>query len=136
MLVDSSVWIDFLRGTVNPEANFLKDSLDRGDPVWLVPPILQEVLQGADSPQRFSKWDRALGGLPLTQEGDIRAVTRAAALLYAKCRWHAFTPRSANDCLIAAYAVRSEMPLLHRDRDFEQIAAVEPALLLLRLRHR
>ena len=134
MLVDSSVWIDFLRGGSEPETLFLKASLDRGDPVWLAAPILQEVLQGADSRQRFGKWDGALGELPMVQDTDLRGLTRAAALLYARCRWQAFTPRSANDCLIAAYAIRFELPLLHRDRDFEQIAIIEPALKLLRPR--
>jgi hypothetical protein len=63
MLVDSSVWIDFLRGGRAVETLVLKTSLERGDSVWLAPPILQEVLQGADSQQRFDKWDAALGGL-------------------------------------------------------------------------
>lgn len=132
MLVDSSVWIDFLRGGETPETLFLKASLDRGDPVWLAAPILQEVLQGADSQQRFDKWDGALGELPMVQDEDLRGLTRAAAVLYARCRWQAFTPRSANDCLIAAYSIRFELPLLHRDRDFDRIAMVEPALKLLR----
>lgn len=107
--------------------------MERGDPLWLVPPILQEVLQGADSPQRFDKWDRVLGELPMVEDSDLRSLTREAARLYAKCRWRAFTPRSANDCLIAAYAVRFELPLLHRDRDFEHIAKVEPRLKTLRV---
>jgi hypothetical protein len=131
MLVDSSVWIDFLRGGTAPETLFLKDSLERGDPVWLVPPILQEVLQGADSLPRFNKWDQALGELPMVEGRDQRNVAREAALLYAKCRWAAFTPRSANDCLIAAYAIRFELPLLHRDRDFERIAGIDSELKLL-----
>jgi predicted nucleic acid-binding protein len=133
MLVDSSVWIDFLRGGKTAETLFLNESLDRGDPVWLAAPILQEVLQGADSKQRFQKWDKALGELPMIEDADLRALTREAAALYAACRWRAFTPRSANDCLIAAYAIRSGMPLLHRDRDFERIAAIEPNLKLLQL---
>lgn len=132
MLVDSSVWIDFLRGGGAPETLLLKSSLERGDPVWLAAPILQEVLQGADSQERFAKWDGALGELPMVEDLDMRALTRAAALLYARCRWRAFTPRSANDCLIAAYAISFELPLLHRDRDFERIAQIEPALKLLR----
>jgi len=131
VLVDSSVWIDFLRGGKSPETLLLKTSLDRGDPIWLAPPILQEVLQGADSPQRLSKWDKALGELPMVEDKDGRGLARAAAAIYAACRWQAFTPRSANDCLIAAYAIRSELPLLHRDRDFEHIALIEPRLKLL-----
>lgn len=132
MLVDSSVWIDFLRGGTAAETLFLRASLGRGDPVWLAAPILQEVLQGADSKQRFQKWDKALGELPMIQDADLRGLTRAAATIYAECRWQAFTPRSANDCLIAAYAIRSGLPLLHRDRDFEHIAAIDQKLKLLR----
>jgi predicted nucleic acid-binding protein len=128
MLVDSSVWIDYLRGGLTPETLVLKASLERGDPIWLAPPILQEVLQGADSQQRFKAWDAALGELPMVQDADLRGLTRAAALLYARCRWQGFTPRSANDCLIAAYAIRARLPLLHRDRDFDQIGKIERAL--------
>jgi len=132
MLVDSSVWVDFLRGGQAQETLFLRDSLKRGDPVWLAAPILQEVLQGAESQQRFGKWDRALGELPMVQDADSRGLARAAARLYARCRWQGFTPRSTNDCLIAAYAIRFGLPLLHRDRDFDQIAAIEHGLKLLR----
>lgn len=132
MLVDSSVWIDFLRGGQSVETLFLRARLERGEPVWLAAPILQEVLQGAESQQRFDKWDRALGELPMVQDADIRGLTRAAARLYARCRWQGFTPRSTNDCLIAAYAIRSKLPLLHCDRDFDRIAVIEHALKLLR----
>lgn len=133
MLVDSSVWIDFLRGGKAAETAFLRSSLERGEPVWLAPPILQEVLQGADSQARFNKWDRALGELPMVEDSSLRQLTREAAILYARCRWRAFTPRSANDCLIAAYAIRFELPLLHRDRDFERIAQVDARLTLLKV---
>jgi hypothetical protein len=128
MLVDSSVWIDFLRGNDTPQTVFLKQTLQLGDAIWLAAPILQEVLQGAGSPERFEKWDRVLGELPMVEDGDLRSLTRQAAKLYAQCRWRAFTPRSANDCLIATYAVRFELPLLHRDRDFDHIAKIEPRL--------
>jgi hypothetical protein len=131
VLVDSSVWIPFLRGDATAEVEMLVDALARRDPVWLAPPILQEVLQGADRPERFAKWDRVLGELPLLVEPDARAAARAAAHLYARCRWAGTTPRSANDCLIAVHAVSNRMPLLHCDRDFKFIAKVEPKLILL-----
>ena len=132
MLVDSSVWIDFLRGGQAVETLFLGTSLRRGEPVWLAAPILQEVLQGADSRQRFDKWDRALGELPMVRDADLRDLTRAAAHLYARCRWQGVSPRSTNDCLIAAYAIRSGLPLLHCDRDFDRIAEIEHSLKVLR----
>jgi predicted nucleic acid-binding protein len=91
---------------------------------------LQEVLQGADRAERFAKWDRVLSELPSLVEPDARAAARAAAHLYARCRWAGTTPRSANDCLIAVHAISNRMPLLHCDRDFKLIAKVEPTLVL------
>jgi hypothetical protein len=131
MLVDSSVWVAFLRGDATSEVDLLVEALDRARPVWLAPPIVQEVLQGADSPDRFARWERVLGDLPLLIEPDARAVAREAAHLYARCRWAGVTPRSANDCLIAVHAIGARMPLLHCDRDFPLIAGVEPKLALL-----
>ncbi|HTV79776.1 MAG TPA: PIN domain-containing protein [Steroidobacteraceae bacterium] len=94
-------------------------------------PILQEVLQGADSSVRFTRWERVLGQLPMLVEQDARSTARNAANLYARCRWSGVTPRSANDCLIAVAAIGAAMPILHRDRDFIAIAKVEPKLSLL-----
>ena len=131
MLVDSSVWIDFLRGSDTPEVRFLRTALEQGAPVWTAPPVLQEVLQGADTAHRFLRWERILGELPLLTVPDARMLARDSAHLYARCRWRGVTPRSANDCLIALYAVRNAVPLLHRDRDFIAIAALEPRLKLL-----
>ena len=130
MLVDSSVWIAYLRGENLAEVELLTAALEQGEPVWLAPPILQEVLQGADSPDRFARWDRVLGELPMIMAPDAREAARSAAHLYARCRWAGVTPRSANDCLIATHAIVNRLPLLHRDRDFEVIASVEPKLWL------
>ena len=134
MLVDSSVWIAYLRGDNLIEVEQLSEALEQGNSVWLAPPILQEVLQGADSPDRFNRWDRVLGELPMVSAPDAREAARGAAHLYARCRWAGVTPRSANDCLIAMHAISAGMPLLHRDRDFGLIADVEPKLLLVALR--
>jgi predicted nucleic acid-binding protein len=130
MLVDSSVWIAYLRGDNLAEVSLLSEALKHGEPVWLAPPILQEILQGADSPDRFTRWDRVLGELPMVIAPDAREAARTAAHLYARCRWAGVTPRSANDCLIATHAIFASMPLLHRDQDFNLIAGVEPKLML------
>ena len=47
------------------------------------------------------------------------------------CRWQGLPVRSANDCLIAACAIEANEPLLARDRDFAQIARIEPRLKLI-----
>lgn len=54
-----------------------------------------------------------------------------AGALYARCHWKGVTPRSPHDCLIAQLAIENSVPLLHDDKDFELMARVEPALLLL-----
>jgi len=128
------VWIAYLRGDNLIEVELLNQALEHGEPIWLAPPILQEVLQGADSPDRFTRWDRVLGDLPMMIAPDSREAARSAAHLYARCRWAGVTPRSANDCLIATQAIFARMPLLHRDRDFDLIAGVEPKLMLVTVR--
>ena len=86
MLVDSSMWIAYLRGDNLIEVELLAKALEHGESVWLAPPILQEVLQGADSPDRFNRWDRVLGELPMVIAPDAREAARGAAHLCARCR--------------------------------------------------
>ncbi len=131
MLVDSSVWIPFLRGDPTTEVDMLAGALGASRAVWLAPPILQEVLQGANGPERFRRWDRVLGEMPILVASDQRAAAREAAHLYARCRWAGITPRSANDCLIAVLAITHDVPLLHCDQDFEHISKIDPRLNLL-----
>lgn len=129
MIADSSVWIDYLRSGRGRAAEVLDRAL-RERAVVLLPVILQEVLQGADSPQRFAAWQRAFEALPVATGADPALTATHAAGLYARCRWAGITVRSANDCLIAASCIELDEPLLHLDRDFERIAEVEPSLRL------
>jgi predicted nucleic acid-binding protein len=46
----------------------------------------------------------------------------AAAALYRTCRQQGHTVRKLIDCLIAAVAVRGNLPVLHRDADFDILA--------------
>jgi predicted nucleic acid-binding protein len=64
----------------------------------------------------------------------LRSLTPApfasAARIYSRCRKAGFTIRSTIDCLIAQIAIEQELPLLHSDRDFDQIAAIVPELVI------
>jgi len=131
VLVDSSVWIAYMRGDATQEVLLLSATMEAGRAPWMAPPILQEVLQGADRPERLARWERMLGALPMLESADQRATAIHAAGLYARCRWAGYTPRSSTDCLIATYAVEHRLPLLHADRDFTLIAGIEPRLRLL-----
>ena len=69
-LVDTSVWVDFLRGEPTPQVAALEDLLSGDQVVGIAPVILQEVLQGADSSARFEKWRRYFGDLMCYLPGD------------------------------------------------------------------
>lgn len=130
VLVDTSVWIDFLRGTPTAQVAALEALLEGEDLVGTTPLVLQEVLQGADSPQRFEQWRREFTGLMCYLPLDPIDSHVEAARLYAACRRAGRTPRSSNDCLIARVALEHGLVLLEDDRDFEAIAAVEKRLRL------
>jgi predicted nucleic acid-binding protein len=133
-LVDTSVWIDFLRGARTGEAATLLALLEGEDVVGVAPIILQEVLQGADSEARFDKWLSYFEDLECYVPSDPTATHIAAARLYQRCRRAGKTPRSSNDCLIATIAIEQGLVLLHRDRDFDLIHSVLPDLMLCRSR--
>ena len=130
VLVDTSVWIDFLRGAPTAQVETLEGLLEGEDLVGTAPIILQEVLQGADSPARFEQWRREFSGLMCYLPLDPIDTHVEAARLYASCRRAGKTPRSSNDCLIARIALEHDLVLLEDDRDFEAIASVEKGLRL------
>ena len=131
-LVDSSVWIDFLRGETTRQVAALERLLAGDDIVGVAPIILQEVLQGADSQARLDKWRRYFAHLKCYLPRDPVATHLDAARLFVNCRRAGKTPRSSNDCLIARIAIEHALVLVHDDRDFEAIALVESKLRLFR----
>ena len=56
---------------------------------------------------------------------------RAAARIFFDMRRRGLTADNLIDCCIAQAAISRNIPLLHRDRDFEKIQTVRPALSLL-----
>ncbi len=127
MIADSSVWIAWLRRGDDATVLRLDEALRRRE-VQLLPVVLQEILQGAATPERFRAWQRALSALTIAHTDDPARTAVHAAGLYARCRWAGFTIRSANDCLIAASCIELDQALLHQDSDFDRIARIEPAL--------
>ena len=131
-LVDTSVWIDFLRGRSAAHVDALKTLLEGEETVGVAPIILQEVLQGAESKERFEKWRMYFSELSCYVSKDPIATHVAAARLYQQCRHKGKTPRSSNDCVIAQVAIEDALVLLHNDRDFDVIAAVTSDLQVFR----
>jgi len=123
-LVDTSVWVDYLRGTATRQVAALRGLLAGDEIVGVAPIIVQEILQGADSDERFEKWRKCFSGLCCYAPADSLETHIAAARLYQSCRRSGRTPRSSNDCLIARVAIEHGLILLEDDRDFAAIASV------------
>ena len=131
MIADTSAWVEFLRRTGSRCDLLLRKALRAEQSVWLPAVVLQELLQGARNPAQFTRMAAELERLPGFESIDPRDLARDAAMLYARCRWQGLTIRSPNDCVVAACAIASDLPVLASDSDFEAIARVEPALRLL-----
>lgn len=130
ILVDTSVWISFIRGTSADAVQRLRAALDRGVALAITPLIYQEILQGARDDRSFRDYRTYFGGQRFLHPSDAVQSHERAARLYSDCRRAGLTVRSSNDCLIAQIALDHDVPLLHDDHDFEVIARVAPALKL------
>lgn len=127
VLVDTTVWIDWLRRKPTAAAEGLRILLGRGQAA-IAPVILQELLQGASSADALKTLRTRFEALPMLKSRPGVVTYAEAGSLYARCRWAGYTPRSPHDCLIAQLAIEHRVPLLHDDRDFDRIAGIEPRL--------
>ena len=82
--------------------------------------VRMEVLAGARNESHLQSLRRLLARSTLIS--TIRADYENAALLYRRCRSRGETVRKLVDCLIASVAIRTGVPILHDDRDFDVLA--------------
>ncbi len=126
ILVDTSVWIEVFR--VRRPLD-LEAILDFDDVVTCLP-VIQEVLQGFREERPYRRARRAMFSLPIVESPLGEDVFSEAVDLYRSARRGGLTIRSSIDCLVAACAIRHDLELLHRDRDYAAIGEISA------LRHR
>ena len=117
VIVDTTVWIDYLQGIGNPETDWLEAELDR-QRLGLTDVILCEVLQGVRDEATATTVERQLLKLEVFQTGGVD-LARDSAKNYRTLRARGHTVRKTIDCLIATFCLREQHSLLHRDRDFD-----------------
>lgn len=117
VIVDTTVWIDYLRGTQNPETDWLNREIDR-QRLSLTDLILCEVLQGIRDDRSFIQVHRALRRFEIFQTGGAE-LALATARNFRRLRVQGHTVRKTIDCLIATFCIERGHSLLHRDRDFD-----------------
>ena len=120
ILVDSSVWIDFFRGTATPEVEKL-DSLLGSARLALGDLILAEVLQGVRDEREFNTVRKALEDFTLVELAGKRIAIQAARN-FRTLRGLGVTVRKTIETIIATRCIESGFSLLHSDRDFDAFA--------------
>ncbi|MFZ0815522.1 MAG: PIN domain nuclease [Candidatus Sulfotelmatobacter sp.] len=117
VIVDTTVWIDYLRGTENPETRWLDREL-QNQRLGLTDLILCEVLQGIREQSAFARVRADLLKFQVFQTGGSELAI-AAAQNYRELRQRGYTVHKTIDCLIATFCLQARHQLLHRDRDFD-----------------
>ena len=124
ILIDTSAWIEYFRATGSDAAIEVRRLLTtEADRVAICEPIAMEILAGAIDDDRHAKLERLVNGLPSLRIDDA-VDFRSAAEIYRTARRAGQTIRSISDCLIAAVSIRHGAGIIHRDADFEVIAAI------------
>jgi predicted nucleic acid-binding protein len=120
ILVDSSVWIDYFKGTITAQTEKL-DRLLSHEPLAIGDLILTEVLQGLADERDFNQAKKMLTSLIVVelcgQEIAIQAAKNFRAL-----RKAGVTVRKTIDTVIATRCIKSGYELLHNDRGFDPFA--------------
>ena len=122
LVVDTSVWIDFLNGHRSLETEYLATCLSDDVPIMLPGLVRTEILAGirADGEaERVASLLEAFDAAPEPTTGDYTA----AAGIYRRCRRAGAAVGSVVDCLIAQACLAHGYALLTKDKDFRRIAA-------------
>lgn len=120
ILIDTSVWIDFFNGKETDNVASFTYYLENDLPIFICPIIIQEILQGIKGENEFNQVKDYLFALNVLNDDSIEAAL-GAVKIYRKLREKGITIRKSNDCLIAWYALKYSLKILHQDRDFENI---------------
>ena len=117
IVVDTTVWIDYFRGTRTPHADWLETNLT-SERLGLTDLILCEVLQGVPTDNQFDAVQEELLRFEVFETGTVELAVEAA-LNYRRLRVAGRTIRKTIDCLIATYCLIEGHALLHNDRDYD-----------------
>lgn len=117
VIVDSSVWIDYLNDRLNSHTIWLENAIGQRE-IGLTNLILCEVLQGIRHDRHFRETLRHLQSLPVF-EGLRTDLAIAAADNFRYLQRRGITVRTTIDCLIATFCIAGEHELLHVDGDFD-----------------
>ena len=121
VIVDTTVWIDYLNGASTPEVEWLEARLTR-QRLGLLDLTICGVLQGLENDATAARVSRELRKFAVFNTGGVE-FAEAAARNYRVLRSRGRTVRTTIDCLIATFCLMEGHSLLHCDRDFDAFEA-------------
>jgi hypothetical protein len=120
IVVDTSVWIDFLNGRNAPPVRHLRAILG-SEEIAIGDLMMCEILQGMDSERSAREVESLLRRFEIVpMVGEAIAV--AAARNFRHLRRRGITVRKTIDLIIGTWCIENRRPLLHNDRDFRPMA--------------
>ena len=117
ILVDSTVWIDGLRGINTPQVAFLQANIGQIQ-IVIGDLVLTEVLQGVPTEALARQTEKGLLKFPVVELGGEKNAIQAARH-FRHLRAKGYTIRKSIDLLIATWCIENNYVLLHNDRDFD-----------------
>ena len=117
VIIDTTVWIDYLNGAPTPHADWLDGEVGR-QRLGLTDIILCEVLQGIRDDRLFAEVQTELLRFEVFSTGGTELAI-ATARNYRVLRAQGHTVRTTIDGLIATFCLLNGHALLHNDRDFD-----------------
>jgi predicted nucleic acid-binding protein len=118
ILVDSSVWIDFLNSSPSNAGKELRRLIEDAEPFALAGVVVTEILQGLK--RDVSRLEAFLSQWDMLEPSGFRTYREAASICRAaRAKGVAFT---TIDALIAAIAIEHRATLFTLNRDFARIA--------------
>ena len=120
--MDTSVWVDFLRGEDSPQCRMFHRLIEDEEDLSMTEIIFTEILQGIKNDREFETIKDYLLEFPMHGAKGIETYLHAARI-YRDCRKKGKTVRRTVDCIIAAICIENDLTLLHKDSDFDLIHA-------------
>ena len=123
IVVDTTVWIDFLEARGTAFDRHLTEFLENDAPIALIDIVYCEVLQGIRDDEAYHRTRVSLLAHPILRPRGLETF-ESAANLYRTARRRGLTVRRSVDCLIAATCLEAGVEIYHNDRDFDALARV------------
>ena len=128
IVVDTTVWIDFLAARGTAFDRHLAELLDADAPIALVDIVYCEILQGIRDEEAYRRIRLSLLAHPILRPRGLETF-EAAANLYRTGRGRGLTIRRSVDCLIAATCLENGAEIYHNDRDFDALARISALMI-------